>query len=275
MIFDPFQLFVFFCVGAAVSYMVGCLGASSSALYIPILFIALPMVYPPVQKMLVPMVIATAMASTIFSAMASASMSFLARQVDTLTIAAKWPWLALGGLLGAMATYYLQNYAGIFKSIFAAVLLVNAWVVWRHFEPDDEQPPVSHNTFGPHWYTSMAFISTGFGAGGQAYILFLMKKLHQQGRTAIGTARSMNLISTSAALVPYLYWSYYMPDIDDVAEGYFYMPAVYMFILATFPFIYLGTISSRHLPIMSVKKYYAVFMAMAGLWSLFYAFYLF
>lgn len=275
MIFDPFQLFVFFCLGAAVSYMVGCLGASSSVLYIPILFIALPMVYPPSQTMLVPMVIATATACTIFSAIASASMSFIARQVDTLMLASKWPYLALGGLLGAFATYAMQNHAGLFKGVFAIVLLVNAWVVWSHFEPDDEHAPVSPNAFGPQWYTSMAFVSTGLGAGGQAYILFLMKKLHQQGRTAIGTARAMNLISTSAALVPYLYWSYYMPKIDAVTEGYFYMPAAYMFILATFPFIYLGTVSSRHLPIMSVKKFYAVFMAMAGLWSLFYAVYLF
>ena len=274
MIFDPFQLFVFFLLGAAVSYMVGCLGASSSVLYIPILFIALPMVYPPSQELLVPMVIATATACTVFSAIASASMSFLARQVDTLTIAAKWPWLALGGLLGAIATYSLQNYASVFKGLFALVLLVNAWVVWGHFEPDDDLEPVSHNDYGAHWYTGMAFIATGFGAGGQAYILFLMKKLHQTGRTAIGTARSMNLISTAAALVPYLYWSYYMPDVDPVTEGYFYLPAMAMFVLTTFPFIYLGSLSSRHLPLMTVKKLYAVFMGVAGCWSLAYAVYL-
>lgn len=274
MIFDPFQLFVFFCLGAFVSYMVGCVGASSGVLYIPILFIALPMVYPPSRELLVPMVMATATACTIFSAIASASMSFLARQVDTLTIASRWPWLALGGLLGAFATYGLQNYTSVFKSLFAVVLLVNAWAVWRHFEPDDEMEPVDHNDFGPHWYTAMAFVSTGFGAGGQAYVLFLMKKLHQTGRTAIGTARSMSLISTSFALIPYLYWSYYMPHLNDVTEGYFYMPALYMFVLATFPFIYFGNLSSRHLPIMAVKRFYAVCMIMAGAWSLVYALYM-
>ena len=272
--FDPTHLFVFFCLGACVSYLVGSVGASSGTLYIPILFIALPMVYPPSREQLVPMVIATATACTIFSAIASASMSFFARQVDTLTIASKWPYLVLGGMLGAFGAYGLQSYASVFKALFAIVLLVNAWVVWSHFEPPEELEPVSQNAFGAHWYTAMAFISTGFGAGGQAYILFLMKKLHQSGRTAIGTARSMNLISTAAALVPYLYWSYYMPNVDNVTEGYFYLPAMAMFILTTFPFIYLGSLASRHLPIMTFKRTYAVFIALTGVWSLIYAMYL-
>ena len=102
----------------------------------------------------------------------------------------------------------------------------------------------------------------------------LMKKLHLTGRTAIGTARSMNLISTSAALVPYIYWSYFMPNVDAVTEGYFYLPAMAMFILTTLPFIYLGSLSSRYLPIRTVKKLYALFMVIAGLWSLAYAVYL-
>lgn len=274
MTFDPLQLFIFFCLGAFVSYLVGCVGASSGTFYIPILFIALPMVYPPSNEMLVPMVIATATACTIFSAMASAGMSFLARQIDTLSIANTWPLLALGGILGAIATYALKDYASVFKAIFALVLLINAWVVWQHFEPADDMEHVPSNKYRGYWYTAMAFVSTGFGAGGQAYILFLMKKLHLTGRTAIGTARSMNLISTSAALVPYIYWSYFMPNVDAVTEGYFYLPAMAMFILTTLPFIYLGSLSSRYLPIRTVKKLYALFMVIAGLWSLAYAVYL-
>lgn len=224
--------------------------------------------------MLVPMVIATATACTIFSAMFSASISFMHRQVDTITIGAKWPYLALGGILGAVMTYALKDYAGVFKGLFAAVLLVNAWVVWRHFEPDDDAKPLHHSTYNGGWYSLMGLVSTGFGAGGQAYILFLMKKLHQSGRTAIGTSRAMSLISTTAAIIPYLYWSYEMPAIDYVTVGYFYLPALTMFILSAFPFIYLGSISSRHLPIMNVKKYYAVFMGITGIWSLAYAVYL-
>lgn len=272
--FDPTHLFAFFCLGAFVSYLVGSVGASSGTLYIPILFIALPMVYPPSKEQLVPMVLATATACTIFSALASSSMSFLARQVDTLTIASKWHYLVLGGILGALGAYALQNYTSVFKGLFAIVLLVNAWIVWSHFEPSEDLEPVSHNAFGAHWYTAMAFISTGFGAGGQAYILFLLKKLHLSGRTAIGTARSMNLISTFAALVPFIYWSYYMPKVDNVTEGYFYLPAMAMFILTSFPFIYLGSLASRHLPIMMIKRTYAVFMALTGCWSLIYAMYL-
>ena len=272
MTFDPTQLFVFFFLGAVVSYMVGCLGASSSVLYIPILFIALPIVYPTQPELLMPMVIATATASTIFSGVSSTSISFFAREVDTFTIAKQWPWLALGGVLGAAATYALQNYVSVFKGLFAIMLLANAWVVWRHFEPADDTVPIPANAFGGHWYTALAFIASGFGAGAQAYILFLMKKRAQTGRTAIGTARSMNLISNGAAVIPYIYWSYSLPHVNAVAEGYFYLPAMAMFIITTLPFIYLGTVSSRHLPIRTIKKLYAVFMAMAGVWALVYAF---
>ena len=53
------------------------------------------------------------------------------------------------------------------------------------------------------------------------------------------------------------------------------MPAISMFVVATLPFIDLGSLASRQLPGMTVKKVYAVFMAMAGGWSLAYALYLF
>ena len=50
--------------------------------------------------------------------------------------------------------------------------------------------------------------------------------------------------------------------------------AMAMFILTSFPFIYLGSLASRHLPIMMIKRTYAVFMALTGCWSLIYAMYL-
>ena len=52
------------------------------------------------------------------------------------------------------------------------------------------------------------------------------------------------------------------------------LPAMAMFILTTFPFIYLGSLASRHLPIMTFKRTYAVFIALTGVWSLIYAMYL-
>ena len=255
------HLLILFSLGAIASYLVGLIGASSGTIYIPALFLLLPLWN--VHGNVVLIVMTTGICGITVNALVSSYFSLRRGQVNLKMLTRVWPWLALGGILGVFVIQYLSTQIEVVKILLGLLLLSDAIRISKHYEPSDDQPSLPVEQVNPLWYTGAATIASAFGLGSQAYMMFLLKKLHFPTREAIGTSRSMSLVSTLTSLVTFT-----MLALSSTRHGaqLFYWPAVIAFMVSAPIFIYLGFQHSYRLPIMYLKKYYAAFVALAGIW---------
>lgn len=268
---DITTLISLFVAGAFISYVVGLIGAPSGTLYIPFLLIAMPYLYASSRDNLIPISMATATVSIIFSVIYSSYLAFREKQVEVKAIQQQWWKVLIGGFAGAIFVYFMQNQIVLLKILLGLALLGFSIAMWNHLEPEDDKDPIESTNLNVSWFLGASFVSTAFGVGGQPYIWMLLKKLYYTSRHALGTARILNLVSMTGSLVVYTVLSIRFNEDSIQLIGYFYWPAIVMFALASFPFIHLGFVSSRYLPIATMKKYYSIFTALTGIWMVGYA----
>ena len=268
---DITTLISLFVAGAFISYVVGLIGAPSDTLYIPFLLIAMPYLYPNSKTNLIPVVMATATVCIIMNVVYNAFLAFKEKQIEIKAIQEQYWKIIAGGLIGATLVYFLQNQIVLLKILLGLMLLIFSVAMWNHLEPEDDKEPLKSSSVNSLFFLNAAIASSAFGLGGQPYIWILLKKLYYTYRNALGTARVLNLISMLGSLIVYICLSINAPFIGTQVIGYFYWPAIVMFGLASFPFIHLGFLSSRYLPIAIMKRYYSIFTALTGIWMIGYA----
>jgi uncharacterized membrane protein YfcA len=136
---DITTLISLFVAGAFISYVVGLIGAPSGTLYIPFLLIAMPYLYPNSRDNLIPIAMATATVSIIFSVIYSSYLAFREKQVEIKAIQQQWWKVLIGGFAEAIFVYFMQNQIVLLKISLGLALLGFSIAMWNHLEPEDDK----------------------------------------------------------------------------------------------------------------------------------------
>jgi uncharacterized membrane protein YfcA len=258
---------VFVALGAAVGFLAGLLGIGGGMTIVPVLVAAFTHESFPLQHVL-PMAIGTAMATIVFTSVASARAHHAHGAVDWRIVRAMAPGLIVGSFIGP------QVAAAIPWRLMAALFALFTWfTALRMVRPAATKTartlPGIAALFGVG--TGIGVLSGMVGAGGAFLTVPFMTRCNVPIHNAVATSAALGMPIALAATLGFIVAGFAQKDLPAWSIGYVYLPALAAIVAASMLSAPFGARTAHAWPVAKLRRAFAVLMAALGAYMVFWA----
>lgn len=248
-------------LGLVAGLLAGLLGIGGGLVMVPVLVLVLPGAGVP-DEQLMHVALGTALAAIIPTSIASARSHHRRGAVQWSLVVVLGPAVALGALLGAqlaglLSSRALQLGVAVFCQL-AAVQMASGIAARRRNLP----PPAA--LFG--WGLAIGAISALVGIGGGSLTVPLLVFHGLAPVLAVATSAACGLPIALAGSLGYVVAGWTQPGLPQGSLGFVYVPAVLAIGLASVIAAPLGARLAHWLPAASLRKLFALVLALIGSW---------
>jgi uncharacterized membrane protein YfcA len=258
---------VFVALGAAVGFLAGLLGIGGGMTIVPVLVAAFTHESFPLQHVL-PMAIGTAMATIVFTSVASARAHHAHGAVDWRIVRAMAPGLVVGSFIGP------QVAAAIPWRLMAALFALFTWfTALRMVRPAATKTartlPGIAALFGVG--TGIGVLSGMVGAGGAFLTVPFMTRCNVPIHNAVATSAALGMPIALAATLGFIVAGFAQEGLPAWSIGYVYLPALAAIVAASMLSAPFGARTAHAWPVAKLRRAFAVLMAALGAYMVFWA----
>lgn len=261
---DPDSLLyilAFLITGCIAGMTAGLLGLGGGVVIVPILhFLFILLALSPDFTM--QLAVGTSLATIVFTAFSSALTHKRLGNVQIRTMLLLSPGIVLGALAGAaiadqLSTEVLRRFFGLFEILVAIQIGFDFKPAAHRSLPNAAGLASSGGVIG--------VISSIMGIGGGSLTVPYLIWCNVDVRQAIGTSAACGLPIALAGVIGFIFTGLDNPSLPDWSLGYVYLPAVLCIISTSVIFAPVGARLANKLPIATLKKMFALLLAVIGL----------
>jgi uncharacterized protein len=254
---QPALLASLLALGVVVGFLAGLLGIGGGMMLVPVLTYVLVR-QGVASGAAVKMAIATSMVTIVFTSLSSLRVHRRLGNVRWDVAKALAPGIVVGGLLagaGAFAVLKGQGLALLFAGFIAYTAV--QMLLDRKPRPGRQMPgPVGTTVVG----AGIGFVSGLVGAGGAFLSVPFMTWCNVPPRQAVGTSVALAPPIALASTVGYVISGWQLSPVLPGAVGYLYLPALVVVSLASVSLAPLGARTAQKLPVLLLKRLFAVLL---------------
>ena len=254
-------LVAYLAVGALAGVIAGMLGLGGGVVIVPALALVFPLLGIP-SAVLMHLAIGTSLAVIVPTSMSSTWAHYKRGAVAGQLLRLLLPGLVPGALLGGwladkLPRALLARIFGVFVICVATQIFFNATAPGRR--------PLPGRTGLLATGTVIGTASTLLGIGGGSLTVPFLNYCRVDMRRAVATSSACGLVLGVLGAVAFLWNGRGHSELPDGALGYLYLPAFVGLALAAVATAPLGARLAHSLPVPTLKRVFAVFLALAGL----------
>ena len=247
--------------GVIAGMTAGLLGLGGGAIIVPILYaIFLTLDLAPGSTM--QLAVGTSLATIVFTAISSGLSHYRLGNVQIRTIFFLAPGIIIGALTGAAIADALPT--DVLKRVFGFFEIIIAMQIGFGFKPSAHSslpaPTGLAATGGV-----IGTISSIMGIGGGSLTVPFLLWCNVSMREAVGTSAACGLPIALAGVIGFVFAGLDNTDLPDWSLGYVYLPAALCIISTSVIFAPIGARLAHRLPILTLKRIFAIFLTLVGL----------
>ncbi|MGE0080033.1 MAG: sulfite exporter TauE/SafE family protein [Thiohalomonadaceae bacterium] len=248
-------------IGAFAGTIAGLLGVGGGLLIVPALALLLPArgVAPDVVMHLA---LGTSLATIVLTSVSSVTAHHRRGAVLWPVFARLTPGILAGAWLGATVAHALP--AGTLRLVFGIFALLVALQMGFGAKPPPQRVLPGSAGLGAAGGV-IGFVSAIVGIGGGSLTVPFLVWCNTPMRAAVATSAAVGLPIAVAGAAGYVFMGLSHPDLPSAAVGYVHLPALLGISLASVLFAPLGARLAHAVPAASLKRFFAVFLAVLGL----------
>lgn len=251
---------VFMSLGAVVGVLAGMLGVGGGLVIVPVLLWVFQ--HMGMTQDLMQMALGTSLATIIFTSLSSIRAQQRRGAIDWRIVAAISPGVIVGVLLcslwvGRVESSVLQRFFALFELAVAIQMGLALKVAGRRDLPS------------PY---AMSFVGVGIGAvsslvgiGGGTMTVPYLTWHRVEMKFAVANSTAVGLPIALAGAIGYALAGWHVQGLPADSWGYIYWPALLGIVLTSVLFAPLGVWLSHHLPTVTLKRIFALLLAMIAL----------
>lgn len=179
-----------------------------------------------------------------------------------------WPillWLSVGLVIGALLGAQIADLlrGRVLQILFGGFALVIAWQMIK-----GAKPAPSRTLPGPKGLAGAGLvigtISTIFGIGGGSLTVPFLVWCNVKMQSAVGTSSAGGMPIAAAGALGFVWTGWHHPALPDYSLGYVYLPALFGIGISSIIFAQIGARWTHRLPATTLKKIFAVLLAVVG-----------
>lgn len=256
---------IYLLLGAAVGTLAGLLGVGGGLIIVPVLVFMFRQQHID-ASVIIHSAVGTSLATIFFTAISSVRAHHRRGAVRWRIFWQLAPGIAIGALLGAWLA------SGIPASLMRRAFAVFEWLVAIQMiiglrpRPGAELPrwPVM---FGVGGGIGMISSLAGIGGGSLTVPFLSWRRLPIQQAVATSSACALPIAIAGTAGFMAIGWS--RPQLPADSLGYVYLPALFGIVVASVVFAPLGAELAHRLPAASLRRFFAIFLLVLGLYMFF------
>lgn len=257
---------LYLCLGALTGLLAGLFGIGGGSIIVPAL-IAVFVWQGFSADVLTHMALGTSLAAIAVSAVSSARTHHSHQAVNWAVIKQLLPGVLLGIVLGAQLAGSLNG--SLLQTGFGVFLVLISLQMWFGWQPQSniaENLPsrVGMTTAG----TFIGGLSALFGIGGGSLTVPFLSWYGTRMQQAVGTAAALGLPLACAGALAFIWQGWGKTGLPEYSSGYVYWPAFVGIASASFVSAHIGAKWAHRLPAAKLKKIFAVFMLIIGIYFL-------
>jgi len=263
---DPSHIIYFLILGSIVGFMAGLLGIGGGGIMVPVLTSLFLALGTPVDKV-VHLALGTSMASIVVTSISSLRAHHSRKAVLWSYVRGMSPGIIVGTFLATYVVALASTLAlAVFFSLFMGFIALKMFI--------DKKPSLHEKPTGKkHLFA----VGSGIGAisalvsigGGSLTVPYLVWR-NIDIKKAIGTSAAIGLPISLAGTLGYVINGWNNTAMNDFVLGFVYLPAVLLISVTSFIFAPLGAKTAHYLPVVTLKKIFAVLLiglSLKMLWS--------
>jgi uncharacterized membrane protein YfcA len=248
-------------VGVMAGLIAGMLGLGGGVVIVPALALVFPLLHMP-SAVLMQLAIGTSLAVIVPTSMSSTWAHYRRGAVDVRLVRLLLPGLVPGAVLGGWLADKLPS--AMLSRIFGVFVLGVAMQIFFNATAPGRRPlPGSTALLGTG--AAIGTASTLLGIGGGSLTVPFLNYCRVDMRRAVATSSACGLVLGVVGASVFLWAGRDHPGLPPGAVGYLYLPAFLGIAAASVTTAPLGARLAHSLPVPTLKRVFAVFLALAGL----------
>jgi len=253
-------LLVYLLVGAFAGLIAGLLGVGGGLIIVPVLALLFRR-WGVADDVVMHLAIGTSLATIVLTAVSSMRAHHRHGAVDWAVFRRLTPGIVVGALLGAviadfMPTPALRTFFGVFELAVAVQIGFNFMAAPHRRLPGK----LGMSTAG----TVIGALSAVVGIGGGTLTVPFLVWCNVALRRAVATSSATGLPIAVAGAAGFVLTGWGEPDLPAWTTGYLYWPALAGIAAASLAFAPLGARLAHTLPVATLRRFFAVFLAVLG-----------
>lgn len=263
-------LVIYVLLGAFAGIMAGLLGVGGGLVIVPVLLMLWQADGLDGSQM-VQLAVGTSLAVIVFTSVSSVTAHHRRGSVVWPIFWRLTPGVLLGAVLGAsvasaMPQAMLKTLFGVFELLVATQMFLSLRSAKTVAEKHDFPGPVGMGVAG----TLIGAVSAIVGIGGGTMTVPFLDVCKVRMQQAVGTSSACGLPIAVAGALSYVLLGWGNPQLPANSVGFVYGPALAGITVASMLFAPLGVFLTHRLPTSVLKKIFASFLAVLGIWMLFF-----
>lgn len=253
-------------VGAIAGVLAGLFGVGGGLVIVPVLvFIFKGQGIS--EAVMMHLAIGTSLATIVLTALSSVRAHHSHGAVRWPVVYRLSPGIVVGALLGAAVADALPT--PVLRIFFAVFELTVAGLLWWNLQPAAHRGLPGALGMGVAG-SVIGAVSSVVGIGGGTLTVPFLTWCHVHLRQAVATSSACGLPIALAGALGFVVMGWNETELPPLATGYLYWPAVAGIGIASVLFAPLGAKLAHTLPVATLRKFFALFLAALGLRMLFY-----
>ncbi|MFK8068357.1 MAG: sulfite exporter TauE/SafE family protein [Gammaproteobacteria bacterium] len=258
-------LFAYLLTGAIAGMTAGLLGLGGGAVIVPILFVIFH-AQGVAPESTMQLALGTSLATIVFTSISSGLSHHRLGNVNVSTFISLTPGILAGALLGAgiadmLTTEVLKRGFGLFEILIALQIGFGFKPAAHRTLPGQVGLTASGGVIGT--------VSSVMGIGGGSLTVPFLLWNNVSMKQAVGTSAACGLPIAVSGAIGFLIAGLDNPKLPEWSLGYIYLPAAFCIVSTSVCFAPIGAKLANRLPIMTLKRAFALFLAFIGLKMLF------
>ena len=259
-------LLIYLAVGAFAGTLAGLFGVGGGLVIVPVLVFVFKG-QGISEAVIMHLAVGTSLATIVFTAISSVRAHHQRGAVRWDAVRRLTPGIVFGALVGAaiadaMPTPVLRVFFAVFELTVAALLWWNRQPAAHRGLPGTVGMAVAGGVIGA--------VSSIVGIGGGTLTVPFLAWCNVQLRAAVATSSACGLPIAIAGAAGFLIMGWSEPQLPALATGYIYWPAFAGIGVASMLFAPLGAKLAHALPVATLRKFFALFLAVLGVRMLLY-----
>lgn len=252
---------IYLAIGALAGLIAGMLGLGGGVVIVPALALVFPLLDMP-AAVLMHLAIGTSLAIIVPTSLSSAYAHYRRGAVDLPLVITLLPGLVAGAVLGGWLADKLPS--ALLARIFGGFVTAVAVQIFFNASAPGRRPlPSRGGLLGAGAVIGTA--STLLGIGGGSLTVPFLSFCRVDMRRAVASSAACGLVLGVIGAATFLWAGRGHPQLPAGAVGYLYLPAFIGIALASVATAPLGARLAHSLPVPTLKRVFAMFLALAGL----------
>jgi uncharacterized membrane protein YfcA len=253
-------ILLYLAAGSVAGLLAGLLGVGGGVVIVPMLMFIFTAQHFPVDHM-IHIAIGTSLASIMFTSLSSLRAHHSHGAVNWIIVKRITPGILIGTLAGTFLVARLP--ASLLKGFFIFFVFYVATQMLLNIRPKPaRQLPGAKGMFAAGSLIGMvsSFVGIGGGALSVPFMTWSNVKMHE----AIGTSAAIGFPIAVAGTIGYLINGLEINNLPDWSLGFIHLPSLAGLVLASVIIAPLGAKAAHKLPVIILKRIFAVFLYIIG-----------